>query len=288
MLFGLALPLLLLSAPGAVDSINTETRAFHEARLAALTREDGWLTLVGLSWLTDGPNVAGSAAGSAVQFPAAAPPRVGVFTWRGGVVSFEAEWGVRVDSGGRVVARIVLPIGPEGESEQLTVGRFHFYLIQRGDRLGVRIKDPKSAARQDFRGIPMFPANAAWRIEARFEPAQAGSTLAVPNVLGQIEASPTPGTAVFEIAGKEYRLTPTSEGNALFFVFGDETNRDETYGSGRFLTAPSPKGGKLVLDFNQAINPPCAFTAYATCPLPPKGNRLPLRVEAGEMRVGNH
>jgi uncharacterized protein len=285
-----ALPLLLLAVHGtSAESVQAETRAFHEKRIAALTRADGWLTLVGLTWLSEGPNLAGSASSSAVPFPADAPARIGVFTRQGNNVTFQTDPGVRIArSDGSVLTNGTIPIGPEGDSEPLSVGRFLVYLIRRGDRIGVRIKDPQAAARRDFKDVPLFPANPAWRIEARLEPAPAGSTLAVQNVLGQIEPSPTPGTVVFQVAGKDYRLAPIQEGDSLFFVFGDETNRDQSYGSGRFLTASAPRGGKVMLDFNQAINPPCAFTPYATCPLPPKGNRLPLRVEAGEKRMGNH
>jgi uncharacterized protein (DUF1684 family) len=285
----IALTLILLAAPGAAgETLEAETQAFHEKRIAALTRDDGWLTLVGLSWLAEGPNTAGASPDSVVSFPSGAPPRVGVFTRHGTSVSFEANPAVAVQSRTGRVTQSLIPVGPDDDSEPMTVGRFRFYVIRRGDRVGVRIKDPSAAARRDFKGIPLFPPSAEWRIEARFEPAPPGSTLAVQNVLGQIETSPTPGTAVFRIAGKEYRLAPTLEGDELFFVFGDETNRDLTYGSGRFLTTPAAKDGKVILDFNQAINPPCAFTPYATCPIPPKGNRLPLRVEAGEKRVGNH
>jgi uncharacterized protein (DUF1684 family) len=281
----------LLAATGAdAAAIDTETQAFHDKRIATLTREDGWLSVVGLAWLNDGANVAGSAEGSAVRFPQGAPERIGVFMRGPSGVSFEASPGVRVTASGplAITGSIPLAIGPEEESEVLTTGRFLFYVIRRGDRFGVRIKDPQSAARRNFHGIPMFPPSVAWRIEARFEPAPAGSMLAVQNVLGQSEPTPTPGTAVFRIAGKEYRLAPTQEGDSLFFVFADETNGKESYGSGRFLNTPLPKDGKVILDFNQAINPPCAFTAYATCPLPPKGNRLPLRVEAGEKAAGAH
>jgi uncharacterized protein (DUF1684 family) len=281
----LVLSIALLATPASIEA---DTRAFHEKRIAALTRDDGWLTLVGLAWLSEGENRAGSAAGSEVAFPKDAPPRIGVFIRHGDEITLQAEPGVRIESGGKPVDRLSLTLGKDDDSQRFQVGRFYFSVIRRGDRLGVRIKDPEASVRKDFHGIPMFPPNAAWRIEARFEPAPAGSTLAVQNVLGQIAPFPTPGTAVFTVAGKEYRLTPTLEDDDLFFVFGDETNRDTTYGSGRFLDAALPKDGKVILDFNQAINPPCAFTAYATCPIPPKGNRLPLRVEAGEKRVGNH
>jgi uncharacterized protein (DUF1684 family) len=285
----------LLAAPHAAAgepsvSVATETQAFHEKRIATLTREDGWLSVVGLDWLNDGPNVAGSAEGSAVRFPQGAPDRIGVFVRGPSGVSFEPSPGVRVAKSGpfTIAGATPLTIGPDEESEVLSTGRFLFYVIRRGDRMGVRIKDPQAAARRNFHGIPMFSPTAAWRIEARFEPAPPGSTLAIPNVLGQIEPTPTPGTALFRIDGKDYRLAPSQEGDTLFFVFGDETNGKESYGSGRFLTTPLPKDGKVVLDFNHAINPPCAFTPYATCPLPPKGNRLPLRVEAGEKTAGSH
>ena len=121
---------------------------------------------------------------------------------------------------------------------------------------------------------------------ARWEEASPPVQLAVPNVLGEVERSPSPGTAVFTIDGKEYRLSPVLEEGSpeLFFVFADQTNRTETYGAGRFLYTEPPRGGTVVLDFNRAYNPPCAFSAFATCPLPPKQNRLALRVEAGEKR----
>ncbi len=272
----------------ATANLEAETHAFHEKRLAALTRDDGWLTIVGLDWLTEGQNRAGSAAGSEVAFPKDAPAHIGVFRRQGGEVTLQAEPGMVLDRKGAPVSRAVLSISEDGESERFTAGRFYFSVIKRGDRLGVRIKDPDASERKTFHDIPMFPANAAWCLEARFDPAPAGSTIEVQNILGQIAPFPTPGTAVFSVAGKEYRLTPMLDDGELFFVFGDETNRTETYGSGRFLSAALPKDGKVLLDFNRATNPPCAFTAYATCPLPPHGNKLPLRIDAGEKRVGNH
>jgi uncharacterized protein (DUF1684 family) len=170
------------------------------------------------------------------------------------------------------------------------VGRFRFQLIARGSRVGVRIKDPDARARKEFKGIPAFPPSAHWRIVARWEPANPPTEIAVPNVLGEVDRSPSPGTAVLTVDGKEYRLTPVLEEGSpdLFFVFGDETNRTETYGAGRFLYAAPAKDGTVVLDFNRAYNPPCAFSAFATCPLPPKQNRLALRVEAGEKRLPGH
>ena len=121
-------------------------------------------------------------------------------------------------------------------------------------------------------------------------PPPRGTFITVPNILGTVDQSPSPGMAVFTVDGQEYRLTPVlEEGETrLFFVFADATNRTETYGAGRFLYADPPTNGSVVLDFNRAYNPPCAFSAYATCPLPPKQNRLPLAISAGEKRAGEH
>ncbi|HYO72786.1 MAG TPA: DUF1684 domain-containing protein, partial [Archangium sp.] len=138
--------------------------------------------------------------------------------------------------------------------------------------------------------IPTFPVSAAWRLEGRFEPATTPGKMSVPTVLGTVEEMSSPGTIVFTVNGQEYRLDPVREPgeDQLFIIFADPTNRAETYGAGRFLYEDLPRDGKVVLDFNRAYNPPCAFSPYATCPLPPPQNRLKLRVEAGEKRYGDH
>jgi len=157
------------------------------------------------------------------------------------------------------------------------------FVIQRGDRMGIRLRDPESQYRKGFKGIVSFPASAAYRVTARFvaEPRK----IPILNVLGQTEDSECPGYVVFRLAGKEYRLYPIIEtpgDKELFYIFRDLTAGKETYGAGRFLYSDLPKDGKVVLDFNKAYNPPCAFTPYATCPLPPKQNHIAVRIEAGE------
>ncbi len=283
---------LVLSATPTSGEIAASTRAWEEGRLERLRSEDGWLTLVGLGWLEEGVSTAGSDGKSAVVFPAGAPARIGTFTRSGTRVAFQPAPGVSVLRAGKPFGGGTVQTDEEGRAEPdvLQVGRFRFQVIVRGDRVGVRIKDPEAPARREFRGIPMYPPSARWRIVARWEPEDPPTELAVPNVLGQVERSPSPGTAVFTVAGKEYRLRPVLEEGSpdLFFVFADETNRTETYGAGRFLYADPAKDGTVVLDFNQAYNPPCAFSAFATCPLPPKQNRLPLRVDAGEKRPVTH
>ena len=287
MLLPALLTLSLTAAPSS-DDVAAATHAWHEGRLQRLQSNDGWLTLVGLGWLKEGQNPAGSDGKAAVVFPEGAPARVGTFTRSGTRVSFQPAPGVAVTRGGKPFAGGAVTTDEEGHAEPdvLQVGRLRFQVIVRGDRVGVRIKDPEARARKEFKGIPTYPPSARWRLTARWEPSNPPTEIAVPNVLGQVERSPSPGTAVFTVDGKEYRLTPVLEEGSpdLFFVFADETNRTETYGAGRFLYAEPAQDGTVILDFNRAYNPPCAFSAFATCPLPPRQNRLALRVDAGEKR----
>jgi uncharacterized protein (DUF1684 family) len=282
--------LLLLAVSAAPDPFAESTRAWQQQRLERLQADGGWLTLVGLGWLKEGANPAGSAPDAVVRFPAGAPSQLGAFTRLGAAVTFTPAPGAGVTLAGRPFTGGAVKTDATSEPDVLQAGRFTFQVISRGDKLGVRIKDPEAPARKAFHGIPSWAPDAKWRLTAKWEPAAPGATLAVPNVLGQVEQEPAPGTAVFSVGGTEYRLTPVLEDGSpqLFFVFGDETNKRESYGAGRFLYADPPKDGVVTLDFNRAYNPPCAFSAFATCPLPARQNRLPLRVEAGEQRTASH
>jgi len=276
-----------MSAPAGIEA---ETRAWHADRVARLTSEDGWLTLVGLHWLDEGANRFGSAPDNDLVFPAAFPARAGTFTRKGYTVSLVLEPGSSLTLEGKPFTGGALRSDADGKPDTLALGSVRFFLIRRGERLGVRVKDSEAATRKAFHGIPTYAPSAAWRVEGRFEPATTERKISVPNVLGEVEEMVSPGTVAFTLGGKEYRLAPVVEpgSDQLFFIFADLTNRDETYGAGRFLYTGLPKDGKVVLDFNRAYNPPCAFTAFATCPLPPSQNRLKVRVEAGEKRAGDH
>jgi len=286
------LPLVAIMAiASADDDVVASTQRWQEKRLQRLQADDGWLTLVGLGWLKNGVNRVGSGKDVDVEFPSEAPALVGTFTRSGSQVSFQPAAGVSVLRLGQPFSGGAVKTDAAGAGpDVLKVGRLSFYVIARGDELGVRIKDPEAHARKEFKGIPTYPPSAKWRIRARWEPVAAVTTLEVPNVLGRVEAMRVPGTAVFSVNGKEYRLTPVLEEGVpqLFIIFADQTNRTETYPAGRFLYADQPKDGYVVLDFNRAYNPPCAFSPFATCPLPPKQNQLALRVEAGEKRAGDH
>jgi uncharacterized protein (DUF1684 family) len=278
------------TSTAAASSYEQEIAAWHRERLAGLKREDGWLSLVGLFWLDEGENRFGSGAGNKVIFPEGSAPAVaGTFERHGKEVRVHAAPGAALTHDGQPVTDLVLTSGdPSARPVQLALGSLHFFIIQRGDRIGVRIKDTKSPALATFHDIDTYPARPAWRFDARFEPYDPPKKLAIPNVLGQVEESPSKGAVVFEKDGRTYRLDALADDKdgTLFLIFGDPTNGHETYGAGRFLDTAAPKDGRVVVDFNKAYNPPCAFTSFATCPLPPKDNKLALKVEAGEKKYG--
>ena len=268
-----------------------EIETWRQERLTGLKREDGWLTLVGLYWLKPGENRFGSDPGNPVILPAGKAPGVaGSLTLDGKTVRLNVEPGVALTADGQpVTPGMTLKTDAEGKPTVLRLGSLNFYLIQREDRVGVRIKDKESPTLTHFQGIDQFPIRPDWRVVARFEPYK-DKKIAIANIIGQVADQASPGAVVFERGGKTYRIDALegSDGT-LFLVFGDKTNGKETYGAGRFLDTDPPKDGKVVVDFNTAYNPPCAFTAFATCPLPPAENKLPIRVEAGEKKfAGGH
>lgn len=289
----LVAPMALGQEPAGKDSAaayREEIAAFRARRDAGLRSPTGWLTVVGLSWLAEGENLVGTSRESRVSLPEGkAPPALGSIRLERGAATFTAAPGVAVTSDGKPAATLALKPDTTGSPTVLAHGPLTLFLIERGGRLGVRVKDREAEALKEFKGVETFPVDPAWRFVARFERPAAPRTIDVPNVLGTTEKEDSPGAVVFSVAGKEHRIDALAEGDQLFLVFGDETNARETYGGGRFLyTAKPSDDGTVVVDFNRATNPPCVFTPFATCPLPPKGNRLPLRVTAGEKTYGQH
>jgi uncharacterized protein (DUF1684 family) len=246
----------------------SEIAAWRRAREAALKADGGWLSLAGLAWLHEGVNRFGRDPSNDIILPDG-PPHAGSFLLQNGGVMATMDGTTR-------------KIAPDS-NDRVHVGRLNMQVILRGGKFGIRLRDPDSEARRHFHGIESYPAAASWRVTARFvsEPRK----IPILNVLGQTEESDCPGYAVFLIHGREYRLYPIFEepgAKELFYIFRDLTSGKETYGAGRFLYSALPENGRVVLDFNRAYNPPCAFTPYATCPLPPRENRLDVRIEAGE------
>ncbi|MCE7959584.1 MAG: DUF1684 domain-containing protein, partial [Acidobacteria bacterium ACB2] len=278
------------AAEPTAEAYRAEVAAFRAKREAGLRSTSGWLTVVGLSWLSEGENAVGSSRQSAVSLPEGkAPATLGAIRLEKGAATFAAAPGVEVTSDGKPVSSAVLVPDTAGKPTTLQHGPLSFFLIERGGRLGVRVKDREAEALKAFRGVETFPVDPAWRVVARFVPHEAPTKLAVPNVLGTTEQEDSPGYVLFEAAGRSFRLDALPEGDGLFLVFGDETNGKETYGGGRFLYTGKPAAdGTVVVDFNRATNPPCVFTPFATCPLPPAGNRLAVRLTAGEKTYGEH
>ena len=281
-----------LATPAADPVYRADIEKWRQQREARLKADDGWLAVAGLFWLEEGANRFGSGPGNAIALPAgAAPPASGTFELRQGRVRVRVTPGVSVTAAGKPVTVMELRSDDPGPPDVLRLGRLSLQVIARSGRYGIRMKDPESETRRSFAGLRWFPIRDDLRFEARYVRWPTPRTIAIPNVLGQVNELPSPGYAEFTLAGRQLRLEPVIEeagAEELFFIFRDETAGKETYPAGRFLYAPMPKDGVVVLDFNKAYSPPCAFTAYATCPLPPPQNRLGVRIEAGEKNPHGH
>ena len=265
-----------------------EWRAQHEATLKA---DDGWLTVVGLDWLKDGENRVGSNPNFEVRLPKSAPDRVGTLTVKAGRVRFRPEKGVAVTMNGAPATEAELKPDIDANYDRLAIGRVKFFIIKREEKLGVRIKDNDSATRREFTGLRWYPSDASWRVQAKFIPWDKPRKVTFDTLVGVKEEDESPGYVTFLRGGKEHRLEPVVDGNDLWFVMRDQTSGHATYGASRFLYAEMPKSGlkqsgTVEIDFNKAENPPCVFTDFATCPLPPPQNRLSLAVTAGEQMYG--
>jgi uncharacterized protein (DUF1684 family) len=250
----LAIPLLaaaiVVEAIAADPNYSRDVERYRAQREAELKRDDGWLTVVGLFRLKEGDNEI-------------------------------AQLGKIVFTKGQATLKgaVLKP-----DVDIVTVGAIRFFIIKRGEEYFVRVKDNNSKLRRDFTGLKWFPIDPAWKITAKFTPYAAPKTILFDSQNGVKQPMQSPGFVIFQRDGKQYRLEPVLEDRQLFFIFRDATSNKTTYGAARFLYAAPAKNGTVTLDFNQAINPPCAFTAYATCPLPPAQNRLTLAVTAGEKK----
>ena len=269
--------------PQAERALIDEWRA---QRVAALTGDDGWLTLAGLFWLKDGDNSFGRAADNALVLDnAALAGHCGTFSVSGHAVRFTAAPASGVTHDGQPVSSLELSADNSGHPTVLASGTLRFFVIERAGNLGVRVRDLNNPHRTGFKGLSYFPVNTAWLLDARFEPYQPAHRIRIINILGMEQEYESPGAVVFEKDGREWRLDAVLEepgDRELFIMFADATSGHETYGAGRFLYVPLPSAGRTRLDFNKAYNPPCALNDFATCPLPPPQNHLKLKVEAGE------
>jgi uncharacterized protein (DUF1684 family) len=247
--------------------------------------KQNWLPLAGLFWLKPGANSFGSAADNAVVFPKG-PAHAGEFDLAGKEVTIKLLEGVQATSAGKPfpAGKAKLDSDASVHPTMVDMGSLQFHAIVRGERVGIRLKDSESVAAHNFRGLAFYPLNMNYRVTAAWVAGDGKKTIDVPNVLGDVTSTPVAGVAAFKIDGREVQLTDLrgQPDKGLFFVFNDLTAKSDTYPGGRFLQTEPVANGKVVIDFNQAYNPPCAVTPYATCPLAPKENRLAVAIPAGE------
>jgi uncharacterized protein (DUF1684 family) len=284
--------LFLATAVRAQDSdrYQKEIADWQANRIRDLKAPNGWLNLVGLYWLEPGQNTFGTAPTNKIIFPAGTiDPSAGIFERSGYTVKLTVAGGAHITVNGKSVNEAVIFQDDATRPPVVASGRLRWTVIRRDDKIGIRLRDTASPLLTQFTGIDRFPVDTTWRITATLKTTTQPTRIPIKNILGQTSQQQTAGKLVFTIGAKEYALDALQEGDELFIIFGDETSGRSTYPSGRFLSVRKPGAdGSTTIDFNKAYNPPCAFTNYATCPLPPPQNILPVAVTAGEKNYGHH
>jgi uncharacterized protein len=287
----------LAAAPGKIGNAKEmqDEAGWRAERAKGLSAPDGWLTLVGLEWLKPGKNAVGLAADNSIRLKGRAPQHLGVIEVDGGQLKLIApadgfSKALLVD--GQPAHESALQPDDANKPSVLSTENLTLVVLHRGDRFALRIKDSQSPTRTGFRGLHWYPAEAKYRVTAKWIPFVPAHTEKIPTIIGTTLDMPAPGLAEFTLDGKTIQIEPVLEdpgAKELFFILRDATSRTTTYQSARFLYASFPdhgldQPGSIVLDFNRLQNPPCAYTPYATCPLPPYINRLAIAIPAGEQR----
>ena len=268
------------------DDYEAEIAAFRAEQEARLRSDTGWLTMAALYFLTEGEHRFGTGPLNDFVLPAgSAPDEVGVLEFQDGETTIRAREGTTVTVNGEEVTSTVLtPSGEGRRPDRVTINDLTFWVHYSGVRKAIRLSDVNSPIRKAFTGRRWFPVDEKFRVVARFEPLPEPEPLAVPNILGDLERYTATGFVHFELDGKPYSMKAIGRGErGLWFLFRDLTSGQESYPAVRFLSAARPVNGEVVVDFNKAVNPPCAFNPFTTCPLPLKENRLNVRITAGEL-----
>jgi len=287
------IPLLLLISCAEKKEIETpytkSINEWHTSRVERL-KESIWLRLAGLYWLEEGENTFGSDKSNSTIFPENTPAHIGKFILENGEVKVVINNDVDVMCDSAKVTELKLISDVSENKNDLTLGSYTWFLVERGGKFGIRLYDDNNPALAEFTDIETYPADSTWRIEADYIPYDPPKLITIPSIIGYADTDSCKGRLQFEKDGQVYSLDPVSSSEYGFFiVFADETSGKETYGAGRFLSASAPdENNKVIIDFNKSYNPPCAFSKYATCPLPPKDNYLKLAVTAGEKNFGHH
>jgi hypothetical protein len=288
-IFAIALVVIPMAGVPALadDAYVQELTRWRENREKELKGDNSWLTVAGLFFLNQGRNTFGSGPLNDIVLPEGAPAEAGALEFDGRTVTLRATQPVTVN-GQPVTTTELKPAGGGRPADTVSFGGLSFFVHKSGDRLGIRLRDLNSEIRRNFTGLNWFAPNEAYRVVGRFEPYPSPKPVRVPNILGDLEPYTAPGLVAFTLNGQEHKLEVYDSGSGasrrFFIVFRDLTSGKETYPSARFLSAERPNDkGEVVLDFNKAYNPPCAFNPFTTCPLPSEQNRLRVRIEAGEL-----
>lgn len=267
------------------DAYTEQHEVWQANRLERLKSDNGWLNLAGLFWLKEGENTIGSDSSNTTIFPAGFPAQAGSIILKDTVLLFKPGI-VPVLADSLLAGETLLRHDQQKDRTIFRYENYTWYMVKRGNHFGIRLRDLQHSRLQELDHIPSYPFAKEWVVEAVLEPYDTLRKIEVPTVIdGYTEMHDVPGELSFNVNRKTFSLLPFTAGDGYFLIFGDETNGIDTYGAGRFLYVEKPKSGKIIIDFNRAYNPPCAFSPYATCPLPPIENQLALEVTAGEKSV---
>ena len=276
--------LMLLTFSVFANNWQNELDNWKTTRLESLKKPHGWLSLIGMEWFHNGSNTIGSAADNAIVLPHG-PAYIGTFNVSKNIISFSVNKDVTIKANDKVIeSTIPVKMDSSGEPTVFTIDTFQFYVIERG-KPALRIKDSSAKTLSDFKGLDYFEATDKFRVNATFHAYDPVKEIEIINVLGLLSKDKSLGKLSFEIDEKQFNLDVLDAGDDYYIIFADKTSGRSTYGPGRFLYVAKPANeDQVVIDFNQAYNPPCAFTDYSTCPLPPPQNRLNVYINAGEKK----
>jgi uncharacterized protein (DUF1684 family) len=259
---------------------------WQQQRVERLKSKNGWLNLAGLFWLEEGENSFGSDLSNKITFPEKADAFCGTLTLNNGNISLNVIDGVNITSGDTLIQQMDLQHDHSGNTTYLQQGDLAWYIVKRGEKYGIRMRDYKHPRIEELDHIPSYPIQTNYVVEATLEPFDEPRTMVVATPLEGFTASyQCPGELHFKINKENLVLYPFTSGEGYFLVIADETTGLGTYGAGRFMYSMPDSTGRIILDFNKAYNPPCAFSPFATCPMPPRENFLPVAIEAGEKSV---
>ena len=275
----------LFVSANAQSTYKNEINKWRASYEKELTGENSWLTLAGLFWLKSGVNTIGNGANFDIQLTENFKGgKFGEIIFQNGVALLKVEKEVEATNEGKQISEFALVSDENQKQTIIQTGSQTFYLIKRENLYGIRLKDKNYKTRLNFTGVSWFPIDTKYRVTATFEPFPEPKEVLIPNTVGSGYKMKSEGILKFKLLGKNYSLQPAEEGGKYFIIFRDLTSKKDTYSVGRFLYAEKSKDNKVILDFNKAENPPCAYTTFATCPIPPQQNRLPLAIKAGEKR----